>query len=58
VTGMFVIETRDAKRMRKYAILMGVVFFFLGLGGLGALMTMHIWTMPRDQPSRPKLTQA
>jgi hypothetical protein len=47
---MFVIETRDAKRMRKYAILIGVILLLLGQGPawIGALLTMRIWAMPRD----------
>lgn len=44
---MMIMQTRHAKRTRKYGILMGLIFLLSG--AFGALLTMHINVRPPDQ---------
>jgi hypothetical protein len=43
---MFIVQTRRAKRTKKYSIVM--IIAFLVFGGWGALFTMHIDVKPPD----------
>ena len=42
---MFIVETLEARRLRKPCILMGVLLGLLGAFGL--LFTMHVYVKPR-----------
>jgi hypothetical protein len=47
---MFLVERRDARRIRKYQF--GMVVIFVLLGSLGPLLTMHIAVLPKDMDKR------
>jgi len=47
---MLVVQTRHAKRTRKYSILMAIVLLGIGsLAGLGALLTLRWDSFPKKK---------
>jgi hypothetical protein len=44
---MFIVQTGDARRLRKFCLGMGAIY--LVMGAMGALFTMHAYVRPRPE---------